>query len=129
MADALEGLVRRLLSLSGALGRGAGGGAGGWPCSGGVPAVCPGLNRWQNKLLITLEKASGSAHLFMIFRSLRRSFFPVSSKPADCHPISPPRAAPLDIMDPNLGGGERQGGREVGRQGGHGQRAARSAAK
>ena len=45
-------------------------------------------------------------------------------KPADCHPISPPRLAPPDILGPNLGGGERQGAREVGRQGGSGHRAA-----
>lgn len=115
MADALEGPVRRLLSSSGALGRG----GGGRRCSGGVPAVCPGLNRWQNKLLITLEKASGSAHLFMISRSLRRSFFPVSSKnPSQLIATLSPLPAPLPRTSWTLiwvAGRDRVGGKWEGR--------------
>lgn len=121
MADALEGPVCRLLSSSGALGRGGG--------EGGRAAM---LRRGPCSLPWPQQMAEQTPHYARESFRLSTSIydFPVSSafllpcvfqepKPADCHPISPPRAAPLDILDPNLGGGERQGGREVGRQGGH----------
>lgn len=49
----------------------------------------PHVNRWQNKFLIKRKKVSGSARLFMIFRSLWCSFFPfvfLEPESAYCHP-------------------------------------------
>lgn len=71
------------------------------PCSGrgSCSLPQPHFNRWQNKFLIKLKKVSGSAHLFMIFRSLWCSFFPfvfLEPKSAYCHP-----ALPLGSLGPS----------------------------